>query len=360
MNSRKQYTGDISLRDILQHGVRYWNVLWSHKRLIPVFCFPFFLWYGYKFFSSVPKYSGQLTFMLNEDDTKNSGFSGLLGSLGIVGGGTGEYNLDKILDLSRTLLIVQRVLLEQDSIEGSYDFIGNHLIRIANYDQLWKRKMPHLVGVRFTQDSLTGFSRNQSKILKILYADLVGNPGQRNQAILKSGYSETSGILSLSITLPSEELSIAILYSMFDKLSAYYIETATDKQQFTLDRLELRVDSLRRELSSREYQLAQFDDTNRGLTTQRSRVRRNQLQRELTMFGVMYAEAVKNREIADFSLKNKTPFIRTVDVPFAPLRVIRPIWWRELITALLLGGLCWVLFVVARQIVSEILNEETT
>lgn len=359
MESKKQHTGDISLRDILLHGARYANVLWEYKRLIPVFCIPFLLWYGYKFFSATPQYSGQLTFMLNEDDTKNSGFSGLLGSLGIVGGGAGEYNLDKILDLSRTLLIVQRVLLEKDSIEGSYDFIGNHLIRTLNYDRRWKRKMPHLESVRFTHDSLPGFTRNQNKILKILYADLVGTPGQRNQATLRSGYSETSGILSLSITLPSEELSIAILMGMFDKLSAYYIETATDKQQYTLDRLELRVDSLRRELSSREYQLAQFDDTNRGLITQRSKVRRDQLQRELTMFGVIYAEAVKNREIADFSLKNKTPFIRTVDVPFAPLKVLRPVWWRDLISALMLGGLCWALFVLGRQIVSEILNEET-
>jgi hypothetical protein len=360
MSSSPHSNSDISLRDILQYGARYLAVLWSHRILLPLFCIPFLLWYGYQYLRTGPQYAGHLTFILNEDDTKSSGFSGLLGSLGIVGGGAGEYNLDKILDLSRTLLIVKRILLEQETINGIHDFIGNHLIQAYDYDKRWKRKMPNLVGLRFEHDSLPAFSREQLRILKILHKDLIGNPAQRQPGILRSSYSESSGIMSLQISTPSEELSIAILNRMFDKLSAYYIETATDKQQHTLDKLELRVDSLRRELSSREYQLAQFDDANRGLISERSRVRRDQLQRELSMFSLMYAEAVKNREIADFSLKNRTPFIRVVDAPFAPLTLIRPVWWRQLLLALALGGICWGLFIVGRQVFQDIMHEETT
>ena len=57
-------------------------------------------------------------------------------------------------------------------------------------------------------------------------------------------------------------------------------------------------------LNNNEYRLAQFKDSNRGLWTAKDRLTEKRLSRDIQMLTLMYAEAVKNKEIAEFSLKS--------------------------------------------------------
>jgi uncharacterized protein involved in exopolysaccharide biosynthesis len=70
----------------------------------------------------------------------------------------------------------------------------------------------------------------------------------------------------------------------------------------------------------------------------------------------MYGEAVKNTEIAGFSLKNKTPFIRVIDSPLSPLAAVRPSLPRSLLIGILLGGLVGSIFVVGRMVWRNIMT----
>ena len=67
----------------------------------------------------------------------------------------------------------------------------------------------------------------------------------------------------------------------------------------------------------------------------------------------MYAEATKNREIADFSLASGTPDINIIDEPLPPLEPNAMSLLIELIKGGLLGGLLASGFFIARKIVVD-------
>ena len=309
----------------------------------------------YKTATTPPTYSATLSFMVNEDDTKRPGVSSLLNDIGLGLGGGSEYNLDKILELSKSLFIIQKVLFEKCAIKGNDDFIGNHLIEQLELEKRWKRKSPSLVGFRFEHDSLTTFSRSERRVMKVLYNKLVSIKGD---GLLKNNYQQNSGIMKLSVTTPNEKLSIRLLEALFENLSAYYIESTIEQQQATFDALGTKVDSIQQELGAREYRLANFDDSNRNLTSFKSRVTRERLEREITILSVMYAETVKNKEVAEFSLKNNTPFIKPIDMPFSPLKKHKPSWWKNLGTGFLAGILLGALFVIFRRVFIDIMRSE--
>ena len=60
----------------------------------------------------------------------------------------------------------------------------------------------------------------------------------------------------------------------------------------------------------------------------------------------MYGESIKNLEIADFSLKNKTPFIQIIDRPFAPLTPIFKSKLMAIIKGGFLGGFLGITFLL--------------
>ncbi|MEO6132986.1 MAG: GNVR domain-containing protein, partial [Saprospiraceae bacterium] len=79
------------------------------------------------------------------------------------------------------------------------------------------------------------------------------------------------------------------------------------------------------------------------------------LQRELTAMSAMYAEVLKNTEVADFSLRNKTPFIQVIDAPILPLAPALLSLPRLLLIGLVLGGFIGVAIIVARKFFRHLL-----
>jgi LPS O-antigen subunit length determinant protein (WzzB/FepE family) len=67
----------------------------------------------------------------------------------------------------------------------------------------------------------------------------------------------------------------------------------------------------------------------------------------------MYAEALKNLELAEFSLRRKEPFIALIDSPIAPIAPQSESKIKAIIIGLLLGGLISGTFIVGRKIYRE-------
>ena len=75
------------------------------------------------------------------------------------------------------------------------------------------------------------------------------------------------------------------------------------------------------------------------------------MDRDVKMLQVVYGEAIKNLEMADFALKNKTPFIQAIDLPVAPLKKVKKSKLKGLLTGLSIGILLGSVFVVGRKII---------
>lgn len=266
--------------------------------------------------NSPTTYKTKLTFMVNEQEGGSSGVENLLGNLGFDRPSSSQFNLPKILELSRSMYIIRQVLLSKVEIDGQEDFFANHFIREYQLHDQWKND-EMLADFLFQHPDFNAFKSNERKALKIIHSKIVGT--ETVDGAFTNALSNDSQIMTLSIGTPSEDLSVSLLLAIFQELSAYYVEKSTEKQRATYRSIQGETDSIQQKLKNVEYRLARFRDTQKYLIQQTAQLERNRLAREVSLYSTIYAESIKNLELAKFNLKQKTPFIQAIDQPFKPI-----------------------------------------
>jgi len=331
----------LQFRSWIQELFRYW----------PVVAFFGLLGIGYqayRYFDYTPVYPATITFNVDEDEGGgNQGLTGILGQFGLGSVRPSRYNLDKILALSKSRRVIQESLFSKISIDGKEDFLANHLIREYKLNETGDSKKAPFV---FTQDSLAAFTPEENSMLLTLYATIIGPPDQPKKALLTSTYNEDSNIMTLSVSTTNETLSLALAQRMFESLSKYYINKAIEKSMKTYNLVSMKRDSVLGVLKSAEYQLANFRDTHKSLLMRTDQINELRLQREITALSAMYAEVLKNVEVADFTVKNKTPFIQVIDTPIPPIQPVRLSLIRQLLIGLIIGSVIGSIVVIGRKI----------
>ncbi|MEP6794277.1 MAG: hypothetical protein ABJB16_08130 [Saprospiraceae bacterium] len=337
----------IKFREYTLESIRYWY--------IPVlFAFLVTGYQLYKYFTYDPVYPAKITFSVDEDEGGGAtGLSSVLGQFGLGGVRPTRYNLDKILELSKSRRVVQQTLFNKITIDGKEDFIANHLLRLYKLNTADPKKEKTESPFFFTHDSILVFDRKENEVLLMLYNVIIGPPEQPKKALLSAAYNEDTNIMSLSASTTNETLSLELAKRMFESLSNYYVNKAIEKQVKTFKIVREKRDSVLSVLKSVEYQLANFKDTHRNLLMKTDQVSELRLQRELTALAAMYAEVLKNTEVADFALRNKTPFIQVVDSPILPIPPTQLSLIRQLLIGLILGGAIGVVLVIGRKFFRE-------
>jgi capsular polysaccharide biosynthesis protein len=351
MPQQEYYQDDeITLKELILKIQEYWQEILKNWKLIFLIIIPFVAFFFIRAFLTPATYSAQLTFMVNEDEGGGGfgGVSAILGQFGFGGGGKSSHNLDKILELSRSRKIIQMALLESVNINGKKDYLANHLIEEYEFHEKWKKDTTGLINFLFVQDSVELFSRVENKVLKSLHSLVIGEEGKKG--LLSFSYGEESGILNITHTTTSEELSIFLTEKIYEKLSWFYINNSTEKQQKTFSLFKNKADSLQIALNSAQYRLFQFDDTHKGMTLKQSSFERVRLQQEIQKLILAYGESYKNQEVSDFALKNQTPFIQEIDMPISPIEPIRESKLMALIMGSFIGGFMGIGFFIGRKI----------
>ena len=351
-----QHNDEISLRDlILKVRLFAREIMRSWK--VPAICILLAMAFqAYKYFTFVPVYPAQITFSVDEEEGGSSaGLTGILGQFGLGSVRPSRYNLDKILALSKSRRVIENTLFSRLEMDGKNDFLANHLIR--EYELGNAIKSEHQDGFVYTHDSLPAFNRAENEMLVFLYNFIIGPPEDPKLALVTGDYNEDTNIMSIHVSTTNEALSVALAQRMFESLSDYYVNKAIEKQLKTYNVVSAKRDSVLAVLKSTEYQLANFKDSHRGLLLRTDQLSEFRLQREITALSAMYAEVLKNTEVADFSLKNKMPFIQVIDAPISPIYPTQISLLRKLIIGILIGGVIGSMIVVGRLIYRDIMNE---
>lgn len=350
------YNDEISLRDLLLKMSSFVHEILRQWR-IPALCILMALAYqAYKYVTFVPVYPAKITFSVDEDEGGASpGLTGILGQFGLGSVRPSRYNLDKILALSKSRRVIAQTLFAKIDIDDKNDYIANHLIRIYH---LGESAEENKAGFAFTHDSIQAFNRQENEMLMALYGFIIGPPDEPQKALITADYNEDTNIMSIDVSTSNETLSLALAQGMFRSLSDYYINKAIEKQLKTYTVVSAKRDSVLAVLKSTEFQLASFKDSHRGLVMRTDQLSELRLQREITALSAMYAEVLKNTEVADFSLKNKMPFIQVIDAPLSPIAPTQFSIPRKFLIAFLLGGIIGSVYVVGRRILLDIMAEK--
>lgn len=296
-------------------------------------------------------YKADMTFMMNTEESRNN-LGGLLGQFGFTGSSSG-VSLDKIVKLSQSMRIVQSVLMRRAEINGKEDFFANHLLDAYNYQELWKDS--YLNGFYFTHDSIPAFSLLENRALKALYVRMVGN--SNIDPVVRTSYDKLTNVLTITAESPSEELSLALVDAMYDVLEKFYVRQTIQPQQQTYNKIKTRVDSLRERLTSLEFSLANFNDSSYGTYAASSQVQRSRLQRDLNITAVAYGEAIKNMEIASFSMDNAKPIFQVIDRPFPPLSASKGSLLIAIVLGSIVGIILGIVLVVSRKVFRDVMQE---
>jgi hypothetical protein len=347
---------EITLKDIITNIREYWKELWKNKFWIILATIPLALYFGYKAKNSPWTYKAQLTYTLDGAGESSGGLAGILGSFGL--GGSSEVNLDRIVELSKSRNIIQKVLFSSvalDTFKGRPDFIANHLISLHKLDKVWTNKYKDWSGFKFRSDSIQKFDRNELAALKLLYGNVI-NGTKDQKPIFTNGFSKLTGILSLVVNTADEELSIEFCNLVFSKLEEFYVKGSTKGSENRYEFVKQKTDSIFSLLKSKEFQLSRFNDSHRNLVDPNLLTERKLIETEIFKLKAMYGEVTKNKEVADFSLIASVPDITVIDPPILPLDVEAESFLIGIIKGILLGGFLSVGFIIARKIVTDALK----
>ena len=363
MSKEPVHSEEITLKETILTTQEYWKEIKSKFPVLLLFVFVLVGFQIFKYSTAKSTYEAPLSFMLNEDDGSAGGaISGLLGQIGLPIGG-GETNLDKILELAKSRKIGQQALFAVKTIKGNEDYLANHIMAMLKDKNEWNRKgffdetdEYNIDDFSFTHDSFPAFSMTENKALKQLHGHLLGTKDVAKRALLNNSQNEATGIMTILASTYDPELSVALSKSMFDVLSTYYVEKTIEKQEYTFDLIQAKTDSIYEELQQKNYSLANFKDKNQSLFARTDQLTESRLMMEIQKLSAMYGEATKNLEIAEFSLKNKTPFIQLIDEPVLPIQASKSSLIKSVFIGFFLGLFLGIFYLVTRKMIRDALS----
>jgi uncharacterized protein involved in exopolysaccharide biosynthesis len=322
------------LRDYLLELLRkwYWFVLFGALAVLVAAYYTQRLQTTYEAVGSV--------MLSNDSGSSMSGILRLAGQFGLGGGGnSGDMNIERLGDLLMSQQIAYLSLFKKAEIDGKKDLLINHYIRLFKLDN------PPI-----TAESSSKMTLQENATAKGIY----------NAIAKKSMHTviNKSGILYVSLNTTSEKFSKEFLEIHLKTLENYYTNRSIEQQKLTYDLINERVDSLEKALYNVEYNIAHFVDEYRpalraGTLSAQKLMSQDQLKRQAEIISVMYAEAVKNREIAHLSLLSNRPLVQIVDLPNYPLSSQKPSMLVVYITYLVLATIVVVVLVVFNKLVRD-------
>jgi len=306
----------LNMPEILETVKYFWAEVWLRKGWIILSAILFGILFVVLAWLTPRYYPAPLTFTVNTDEGGGgvSGMMAVLGELG-MGGGQTASNYEKIGALAKSRKIVEQTLKTKVKYDGKLEYLGN--IVLDSYQI--KFDDDALAKIRFSDTITIVNNAAYEKVLKKTYLVVVGD--EEDPGLLAYDYDDESTVITLKALANSPRLSIILAQTHYQNLSNYYIANNISKQRETYNLVAAKNDSIYGELRAAESGLARVSDMNQGLVLNQSRLPSIRLERKVEMLYIMYGEALKNKETAQFMLNNATPYFGVIDTPIEPIQV---------------------------------------
>jgi G-rich domain on putative tyrosine kinase len=304
---------EITLKELILKIKEYTSEIIKRWYVPAFFALIFSAYMLYQAYKDKPIYKAELTYMVNEAD--KSGMGGLGSLLGAFGAGTvGKSSPDMINELARSERIMNTSLFGKFTIDGINDYFANHFIRIYELHKSWEKDTTGLNGFTFKRGNFEAFTRLENKALNSIHSILIGKTGK-----FSPSFDKKSGIMKMTFESPNEVLSIFFTRTIFTDLGDFYVNSTTERERTNYLTLKAQQDSVYAIIKNKGQSAASFNDYQRGLLLQSDAFKGQMLKRESEVAGAVYTELMKQSAVADYALRNNTPFISSIDLPKEPL-----------------------------------------
>ena len=183
-------------------------------------------------------------------------------------------------------------------------------------------------------------------------------------AMLKDGLIATinrNNILVLNYTGRSESMVREISNRFIEKISQFYIDLKREKAMRDFQFATSKVDSLRRVMGAKDYQLIGLDKRLLFTNTNKLqfRVPTENLLAEKQLIRNQYTQAVGNQQNAAYKLQKATPLIEVLDKPEPPYEIQKKSGKIYAIAGFFVGMILVVIMLLMR-ILAKFIKQEST
>lgn len=317
-NQTRLQNDEISLKDILLNLRNFYRYLLSRWKLILLASIVGgLLGLAYAYFRK-PLYTASCTFVLDEGTSRGglSQYAGIAAMAGInIGGGAsdGLFQGDNIMELYKSRTMLQKTLLSNGEFDGEKDLLINRYIEINRLREAWKKSL-RLRDLSFDIPA-EQFTRVHDSVMTGIVKDL-------NENYLTVAKPDRKlSIIKVDVKSLDEQFSKNFNDAVVGNVNRFYIETKTKKSVDNLRILQRQADSVRAVLNASISGAASAIDANpnANMALQTLRVPSQRKQIDVQANSAMYAEIVKNLEVAKLNSRQDAPLIQVVDEPVYPL-----------------------------------------
>jgi len=302
-----------------------------------------------------PAYTAEFTFVLDDGTSSGGGalshYSALASMAGLdVEGSTGLFEGDNILELYKSRLMIAKTLLTPIIFKGQKQLLIDRYIELNGLRKLWQNNSK-LKNISF--DTLKGkFGIQQDSILLQVVNDI-------NKKYLNVDKPDKKlSIISVKVTARDPLFAKAFAETVVANVNKFYIETKTKGSLQNLKLFQRQTDSIRAVLNASISGSASAIDANPDANPvlQVLRVPSQKRQVDIQANTALYAESVKNLEVARSVLQRETPLIQVIDVPMLPLPNDRLSKSKGLITGGLVAFIIIIVIISTAKVYNKILS----
>jgi uncharacterized protein involved in exopolysaccharide biosynthesis len=249
------------------------------------------------------KFEAVLSFIVEgqSEGPNLSSISGMASQFGLDLGGSSSstFSQQNVIELLKSRKVIESTLSKSCIVNNEEDILLNHYISINNMIE--------------DGENISFFSSSKDSITNIIWKEII------DFKIDLSYQNDEANILNLTYTSTSSEFAKNFTELLVEEISQMYSHYQTEKTRNSLKNLELRSDSIFRELKNSERNFARVKDRNLRVINASGRLDEIQYMREVQVLNAIYLELIKNTELVKMNLLNETPIIQLIDVPVLPL-----------------------------------------
>lgn len=259
--------------------------------------------------------------------------------------------------MANSRFILSSTLLNKVLINGREDLLVNHYIDVYEMKDgfLADTALKGFTYVKHAKNSDLDYQEN--KVIDKIITNIVEGKNLVITSKKKSGLvAQSAGIILFEFKSISEELSYHFTNALYTELSSYYINKTVQRQTRNFTLIKHRADSLKMVLETREGAGAAFVDRNINPVKMQMRIMGERIRKDVEILNIMYAEVLKNLEIAKFTLESQTPSLTLIDSPTIPLEKKKLSRLKSAIIGAFLFGIFASIYIVVRYNRPELSN----
>jgi hypothetical protein len=304
----------IVLGDVIESIKRFFSYLRSQFKLIALFAvIGLVLPLIYRALQK-PAYAASTTFILEEKSANGGGLAGLASQVGLdlgsLGSGSSLFTGDNILDIIKSRVIIEKVLLTPISGNAGKTLADLYL----EFSGLGER-LPAPVSFAIPAASVVAPAHTvyQDSVLYVMYEQIA----KKNVSVDR--LNKKGSIFKIVTVSQNQVFSKNFAERLLKETTTYYVNVKTSTAAANVKRLQARGDSLLRVLNAKSYNAASFQILDPNVAFKSMSVPAEVSSRDKSIVFSIYAEVTKNLEMSRIALVSQTPVIQLLDVPKFPL-----------------------------------------